>query len=226
MDPTSLLPALLFPVAGISTYTFYLHRGERHLYPWRYVGAVLILQGITTTTIKNVEPTFTTLLAAQQAAKLVGAYLLGIYGSLLVWRLFLNPLNKFPGQPLAKVTAFHHSFQVGKDLNMFLHLQRAHRRWGDYVRIGPNTLSVSDPRVVRLALGGQAVCTKAPWYSMEHPAYSMHTSRSKSDHDARRRIWSNAFSDKALRGYEIRVRRYNEALIEQMHSLAGRQEAV
>lgn len=225
MDSTfTILPALLFPAAGVATYIFYLHRGERHLYPWRYIAAVLILQCMTTTVIKNVEGTYTTLTAAQQAAKLVGGYLLGIYASLLIWRLFLNPLNKFPGHPLAKVTAFHHSFQVGKNLDMFLYLQKAHQKLGDFVRIGPNTLSVSDPRAVRLALGAQAVCTKAPWYSMEHPAYSMHTSRSKSDHDTRRRIWSNAFSDKALRGYELRVRRYSEALIEQMRSLSGKQE--
>jgi tryprostatin B 6-hydroxylase len=224
MDLTSaMLPAFLFPAAGVVTYILYLHRGERHLYPWRYVGAVLMLQCMTTFVIRNITTTHT-ITAAQQAAKLVGGYLLGIYGSLLIWRLFLNPLNKFPGHPLARLTAFHHTFQVAKDLNMFLHLQKAHQKWGDFVRVGPNTVSVSDPRAVRVALGAQAVCTKAPWYSVEHPAYSMHTERSKPAHDARRRVWSSAFSDKALRGYEQRVRRYNETLIAQMHSFSGEHE--
>ncbi|KAF2745906.1 putative P450 monooxygenase [Sporormia fimetaria CBS 119925] len=212
----------IFTVAGAATYIFYLHRGERHFYPWRYVGSVILLLCATTAGIQHIDTQSSIGSAAFQATKLVGLYLSGIYASLLIWRLFLNPLNKFPGHPLAKVTAFHHSYAVGKDLNMFLHLYESHKKWGDFVRIGPNTLSVADPRIVKPALGVHAVCTKAPWYSVEHPSYSMHTSRNKADHDARRRIWSNAFSDKALRGYEQRVLKYNKMLIEQLQSMAGR----
>lgn len=49
----------------------------------------------------------------------------------------------------------------------------------------------------------------------------MHSTRSRADHDARRRIWSGAFSDKALRGYEERVQKYNKALIKQINSFSG-----
>jgi len=217
----SLLPILCFQVAGAATYTFYFHHGERHLFPWRYVRGVLLLQCLTTAAIKSLEPDNNLFASASQAGKLVGHFLFGLYASLLIFRLFLNPLNKFPGAFMARLTGFHHVFDVGRDFDMFLKLQEKHRKWGDFVRIGPNTLSVAHPDVVRVALGGQSKCSKAPWYSVEHPHYSMHSTRSRADHDARRRIWSGAFSDKALRGYEERVQKYNKALIEQIDSFSG-----
>ncbi len=42
----------------------------------------------------------------------------------------------------------------------------------------------------------------------------MHTSRHQAIHDQRRRIWSPAFSDKALRGYEDRVKQYQDQLMD------------
>jgi hypothetical protein len=211
----------VFLCAGIATYCFYLHRGERHLYPWNYIYAVILLQfGLTTflTTFGEIRPLSA---AVGKAAECVSIYLLGIYASLIIFRVSLNPLNKFPGNRLARLSALHHTLQVGRKMDMYLHLQEAHRKWGDFVRIGPNTISVADPLAVRVALGAQSKCTKAPWYSIEHPSYSMHSTRSKADHDSRRRIWSPAFSDKALRGYEKRVHNYNQELIQQIDSFSG-----
>lgn len=50
----------------------------------------------------------------------------------------------------------------------------------------------------------------------------MHTSRNRPMHDKRRRIWSPAFSDKALRGYEKRVQKYNDLLIKQISAFSGK----
>lgn len=219
---TSFPPSILFQVGGVASYILFFHHGERHLFPWRYVGGVALLQCLTTIAITFTAIDTTTNGAALLAAKLVANYLLGLYTTLILFRLFFNPLNKFPGPFMARLTALHHSFQVGRKMDMYLHLQDAHRKWGDFVRIAPNTLSVADPRVVSVALGGQSKCGKAPWYSAEHPAYSMHSTRSREDHDARRRIWSSAFSDKALRGYEMRVQKYNELLVQQIKSFSGK----
>ncbi|KAK3064939.1 hypothetical protein LTS18_001733 [Coniosporium uncinatum] len=49
----------------------------------------------------------------------------------------------------------------------------------------------------------------------------MHTERSRTLHDARRRIWSPAFSDKALRGYEERIKPYEEKLVQQFRAFGG-----
>lgn len=41
-------------------------------------------------------------------------------------------------------------------------------------------------------------------------------------HDRRRRIWSPAFSDKALRGYETRLKPYSTLLAEQLKAFGGK----
>lgn len=45
---------------------------------------------------------------------------------------------------------------------------------------------------------------------------SLQTTRSRAEHDQRRRIWSSAFSDKALRGYETRMLKYRKKLLSQI----------
>jgi len=50
---------------------------------------------------------------------------------------------------------------------------------------------------------------------------AMHTTRSRAVHDKRRRIWSPAFSDKALRGYEKRVEPYADVLLKRLRDFNG-----
>ena len=49
----------------------------------------------------------------------------------------------------------------------------------------------------------------------------MQSTRSRIEHDNRRRTWSGAFSAKALQGYEVRIQRYNQELIQQFDSFSG-----
>lgn len=58
-------------------------------------------------------------------------------------------------------------------------------------------------------------------YDADAPLTSMHTSRDRPTHDRRRRLWSPAFSDKALRGYEQRVKGYADALMECINNYKG-----
>lgn len=222
MMPPPLHYLLISVVGGIATHAFYFNRGEHHLFPWRYVQGFLALCILTGTAITHIEGDISNITACLWTLQLATVYLFGLYSSLVVYRLFLNPLNKFPGPPLAKLTALNHSFRVGKKKDMYLKLYNFHQEMGKFVRIGPNDLSVSDADVMRLALGPQSKCTKAPWYDVEYPAYSMHSTRSRAVHDRRRRIWSPAFSDKALRGYEKRVQKYNNTLIEQLNAFSGK----
>jgi len=208
---------------GVATHMFYFHKGEHHLYPQRYLQDCLFFYILVAVLIQNVQEDCTNGFAMQEAAKLVGAYVFGIYCSLVFFRVFLNPMNKFPGPPLARLTAFDFTFRVGRNRDMYLQLYHLHQKLGKFVRTGPNNLSVTDADVVRAALGAQSTCSKAPWYSAEHPAYSMHSTRSRLEHDKRRRIWSPAFSDKALRGYEKRVHKYNELLTQQVESFSGKE---
>jgi cytochrome P450 len=82
------------------------------------------------------------------------------------------------------------------------------------VRLGPNDISVTDPDGVAVISGLHSKCGKAEWYSNDAPLTSMHTTRDKAQHDRRRRVWGPAFTAAAIRGYEGRVEKYNEMLVE------------
>lgn len=208
---------------GVATHVFYFHGRERHLHPHRYLQICVIFFLVGTAATKYVNREGGTMaFAMQETSKIAGSYIAGIYLSLTIFRLFLNPLNKFPGRPLSRLSALDHSFRVGQNKDMYLKLYQSHRELGKFVRTGPHDLSVTHPDVIRVALSAQAVCGKAPWYEMEWPAYSLQSTRVRSQHDQRRRIWSPAFSDKALRGYEKRVHRYNELLMKQIDSFSGK----
>jgi cytochrome P450 len=82
------------------------------------------------------------------------------------------------------------------------------------VRIGPNDLSVTDPDAAGVISGLHSKCVKADWYSNDAPLTSMHTTRDRAQHDRRRKIWGPAFTAAAIRGYQARVERYNDLLVE------------
>lgn len=66
---------------------------------------------------------------------------------MVVYRRFLHPLRHFPGPQLAAITQHYHRYAVARG-NNHLYLDRLHAIYGEYVRIGPNLLSVADPEWV------------------------------------------------------------------------------
>ncbi|KAL3454575.1 cytochrome P450 [Aspergillus insuetus] len=219
LTPSSL--RALAGVLGCAVYILYYHRGEHHLYPQRNAPVTVSLYFLFAIALKHTDAILTTATALSQAAILLSIYLAAIFTSLTLYRLLLNPLNKFPGFRLARLTAFAHTIDISKNMDRHMILYNAHKKWGRFVRYGPNDISVSDPDVVRVALAPGAVCQKAPWYAFEYPGCSLVSVRDREAHGRRRRIWAPAFSDKALRGYEVRVERYNKALLRQIEGLDG-----
>ncbi|KAL2821321.1 cytochrome P450 [Aspergillus cavernicola] len=214
---------VLASLLGLTTYILHYHRGEHHLFPQRNVSATLALYFLCALGLKSSDASITTNHdALSQAATLTALYLAGIFTGLLVYRLLMNPLNNLPGLPLARITGFAHTFHTSKKMDRHVILYDAHKKWGNFVRYGPNDISVSDADAVRVALGPSAVCIKAPWYSFEYPGCALISVREPKAHSERRRFWSPAFSDKALRGYEVRIKRYNESLLRRIDEFDGK----
>ncbi|KAL3471262.1 cytochrome P450 [Aspergillus californicus] len=214
---------LLAAIAGVSTYIFHFHKGEHHLFPQRYFKGLLAIYTGLILALKYSDPTSSTSAAIRTTTLLSTIYIGALTTSLLSYRYFLNPLNKFPGPPLAALTSFAHASRLLLSKDQHLQLYTHHKIHGSkIIRYGPNDISVSHADAVRVALGPGSNCVKAPWYEYEHPSYSLHSVRERKLHDPRRRIWSPAFSDKALRGYEERVVRYNECLVRQIEAVDGK----
>lgn len=206
-------------VAGIACHMFYYKQYEFHLHPLRNLQAFLVLLSfiILAKIQYNDSPVRE---AIKSSLLLASIFLVGLYSSLLIYRLLFNPLNKIRGPFLARVSKFDHVFR-NRHLDGHHQLLKLHRKYGQFVRIGPNDLSVTDPDCVQVISGPQSVCAKSPWYDNDVPRRSMHTTRSRAVHDQRRRIWAPGFSDKALRGYESRIHIYNDLLMKQIKAFSG-----
>ncbi|KAK1085984.1 hypothetical protein LTR33_001794 [Friedmanniomyces endolithicus] len=145
------------------------------------------------------------------------SYLFGTFGSLLICRLFLAPICKFPGPWQAKLSSLWFMGTTGKT-DCYLRLQALHEQYGPYVRIGSNDLSIIDPAIMEPAFGLESRVKKAEWYDLARPFDSLHTMRDKTLHDRRRRI---CFSDKSLRGYEGEIQGFNDKLLERVRQHGG-----
>lgn len=145
---------------------------------------------------------------------LAGWNLIGIYGSLLCYRLVWHPLRSFPGPVEARISGL---WLTGKVIGKY----DAHRKlldlcnlYGPIVRVGPSDLMLAHPLAVPAVHAAPSKCRKGPWYDEDWPRQSIHTSRDHHFHNSRRRLWNLSFSDKAMRDYEKRLRTYNNALME------------
>jgi tryprostatin B 6-hydroxylase len=206
-------------IAGVLSYVTYFARGEHHLYVVLYV-EVFVAALLTAFIIFVYTQGDTFLPALKKIAWIACFYLSGLYSSVTLYRLILHPLNNFPGSLSARISTFWLSWQLRRG-DAFRQLKTLHDRYGAFVRIGPNNLSIAHPKAVNIVYGLGSKCTKAPWYDLTQPMVSLQTLREESPHDERRRVWSAAFSDRALRGYEQRLRLHRNKLVAHLAVLDG-----
>ena len=204
---------------GVASHVVYFNRGEHHLHGARYLLTfVALYTGWIYAAVAYSGDTLQC--AAVRVSAVAACYLAGLFASLVLYRTLLSPLCRFPGPVLARVSDFGFSTQLGR-LDLFRVLQRFHAAHGDFVRVGSNTLSIRHPGAVEAVHGARSACRKADFYDLTRPMTSMHTARDRGAHDRRRREWSPAFGDKALRGYEERMRAYQDRLVAKLREAGG-----
>ncbi|KAK0328681.1 hypothetical protein LTR82_000613 [Friedmanniomyces endolithicus] len=215
----ALLALLASLAAGVASHVFYFNRYECHLHALLYLQVLLATWAAACLALTTFYG-YTTRDALTAASSSVGLFLAGAYGSLLVYRIFLNPLNRLPGPWLARVSTFYWSCRLGK-MDSYLQLQAMHKQYGPIVRIGSRDLSFIHPECIDLAYGPDAKAMKSSFYDQELPLRSMQTMRSKLEHGQRRKIWAPAFSDKALRAYETKIESYNDKYVRRVTESIG-----
>ncbi|KAL5431697.1 hypothetical protein PMIN06_012223 [Paraphaeosphaeria minitans] len=198
-------------LCGVASFLVYFVRGEHHLHVKLYMQILITTLALASLGHAYLNET-TVLSAVAEVSGHACFFLHGLYGARSVYRLFLHPLRKFAGPTGAKLTSFWLSWRV-RHLDTFRQLRNLHDQHGPFVRIGPDNLSISNPKAVQVIYGSGSKCTKSSWYDSTWPMVSLNTMRERKLHDERRRIWSTAFGDKALRGYEQRLRLYRNRLI-------------
>ena len=189
---TLLIQLALASTAGILTHLGLFRRGEYHLRAPVIVRIYLLLPlAILFVRFRFLDRSFQNALVVTFLISV--SYAITLFSSLIIYRLAFHRLHSFPGPSLAKVTKFYHMWNV-RNYDQYLFLDRLHRQYGDYVRTGPNEITIFSPEAILKVLGPASRCSKSPWWDMMWPQLSMVTTRSKPMHDSRRRAWDMGFS--------------------------------
>lgn len=205
---------------GTAVYVLYFHHGEHHLHPERYLvafGAVVA----TSVAVLHLRHSLPLAEALSATSNLALSFLAGLYGSVLVYRQFLHPLNKFPGPFGTRISALFLSVRFAK-ADSARQFRDLHQKYGDFLRVGSSDLSIAHPKGVHAVYGPGTRCIKGDGYDVTKPVVSLHSFRDRQLHDNRRRIWSAAFGDNALRGYEQRIRKYRDMLVSTFAATEGK----
>ncbi|KAJ5720411.1 uncharacterized protein N7483_008345 [Penicillium malachiteum] len=131
-------------------------------------------------------------------------YLICLFSSIIIYRIFFHRLKHFPGPAGARITKIWHTWKLLGQQNHLL-LKSLHHQYGDFVRTGPSEITVYHPDVFMAIDGPQSNCVKAEWYDLLSPNQSLVTARTKRLHGARRRQWNRGFTSQALDQYQSRL---------------------
>lgn len=210
--------ALLAAALGVTSHLGIFIRGEWHMQaPFLVKLYAFLAFAIFCAEHSLPEADITTSLKI--TAVLAASYAAGLFSSIVIYRKFFHRLRHFPGPWLAGATKFWHVWQCRTGKN-YLVIEELRRTYGPVIRTGPEELTIIDAAVPRAVDGPKNECTKAVWYDFLLPEIALNTTRSKKEHDVRRRIWDKGFSTKALDVYEERVVEYAETLAGRIEELA------
>lgn len=125
---------------GVASHIFWFNGREHHFYANTYVTTtLLILAGGTSALCKGYGLPLGEAFAS--TSTIVFAVLAGLYTSLIIYRLFLNPLNRFPGPYWVRLGNIAWSSQL-TNFDSYYKLKALHDKHGDFVRIGSTTLAL------------------------------------------------------------------------------------
>ena len=181
-------------LAGVASHFCYFIHGEHHLRGPQYVKhaaealiAMIALQAM----IDYAEVPHVT----KQVLCLEAAYALGVFSSILVYRLFFHPLRHFPGPRLLKITKLGHPL-MSRRFDNCIQIHRLREKYGDIVRTGPNELTFFTFEAFNAIYGPRSKCSRGESYDMHMPRSSVTGTRDLATHATRRRVWDHAFSTK------------------------------
>lgn len=119
---------------GILSHRYYFIHGEHHSASPRivqvYIAALMILYLTYRSlgTRENHSPVVAT-------TRVTATYLVSLFSSIAVYRLFFHKTKRIPGPTLAKITKLYHVFNA-IDTKQYLWLDGLKKKYGDFVRTG------------------------------------------------------------------------------------------
>lgn len=210
--------------SGVLSHNLWFIRGE-HLLRTPLYAVLALATPVSLPVVLYLLQDYTILQAIQWTTIALTAYVMGLFSSITIYRLFFHPLRNFPGPFWARVTALYMPISVARQerhSRAAWNIDRLHGKYGEYFRVGPNVLSIADPDMVETIHAPGTKFGKAEGYDIGLPRTTLHQMRDKAVHDRRRRtVWDAAFTTKALRSYDSKVLEHSNTLVKQLHQISG-----
>ncbi|KKY14815.1 putative cytochrome p450 [Diplodia seriata] len=152
------------------------------------------------------------------ATSMIAFFILHAIGT-VVYNVYFHPLSRYPGPLAAACTNLTYwSANITGDLLPWI--QSVHQQYGEVVRLGPNLLSYTNPDAWK-DIYGHRIGTKTKSNTkdvLHYPPdlngrYSINALGSDDEHGRVRRIFSHAFSDRALKEQEPLIASFADHLV-------------
>lgn len=122
-----LEPTIVAAASGILSHLLFFIHGIRDLQALGIIFAFSAIQCI-----------LLTLVSKDVLAYVDIAYFIGLYSSIVTYRLFFHRLRAFPGPFAAKMSKTFYGLYMSRNGAYSKELQKLHEKYGDVVRIGKN----------------------------------------------------------------------------------------
>ncbi|KAL1634869.1 hypothetical protein SLS58_010498 [Diplodia intermedia] len=150
----------------------------------------------------------------------------------VVYNVYFHPLSKYPG-PLAAACTNLTYWSANFTGDLLPWIQSVHQQYGEVVRLGPNMLSYTSPDAWK-DIYGHRIGSKTKSNTkdaLHYPPdlngrYSINALASDDDHGRVRRIFSHAFSDRALKEQEPLIASFADHLVAHLRKNAAATAAV
>jgi hypothetical protein len=212
-------------MAGVTSHHLIFLPFEVDGYAWHllflYVGSVAVLI-ITHVQIGGCDiiPTLCRTLLVSNA------YNIGVAVSILTYRAFFHPLNRFPGPFMAKLSRFYAMRSAAKSVKAFEDTQKLHEKFGDIVGVGeyrqaflhqsaqlapcpdlsaiisgPRELSINRASAISVIYETPTRTTRSPWYaqvSNDVTKISLNSTRVLKVHKLRKKVWERGLGFRGM----------------------------
>ncbi|CZR59340.1 related to pisatin demethylase cytochrome P450 [Phialocephala subalpina] len=200
---------LAIAIGFLSHWTYFIH-GEHHMQAPLY-GCILLASIPILYFLELKLHTHVPSQAIKGGLQIMAAYLLALFTSITVYRLFFHHLRHFTGPVGARVSKIWHTWYVRHSQNHLV-LDRLYREYGTFVRTGPEEITIFDPEALWAMNAPASTCRRPDWYDLPAPLKSIANIRDVALHDQRRPV----------RNYESRITKSGEQLDEQLTAANGK----
>jgi len=198
MNPSHL--RLYAAAAGIVSHWAYFIHGEHHLAAPTLARLALLLPALLFVTVYYYM--LSLYYSLSLTIQTTTAFYASLWTSIFIYRAFFHPLHHFPGPFMWKVSKLWHVYKLLPKSNNYLQLHSLHQKYGDFVRTGPNEISIANPEAIPVIFGPGSKCVKAPWYDAA-PPISLQTIRDRRVHDKRRKVWDQGFGARGMKAFVL-----------------------